>query len=438
MLNKDQMVKLLEREFREKRVYGDAEDLKLFDQVRSDTDVNCKILVNEYYSHGGFNYPDNKAAEDDPSNYIEVSVESVQEAIKNFTRIKIKGADWSERPLYRIDLEKPPILANVIPLGFSQYFNAIAPRKAEIYLKNPYYNIGQDLRSLALKRNDLVLDMRENPSLTSPESEVMKEFKNIYSQMVNLENTLIRKHIETHIGEIAHTTYIDDDEFLPFYIYQIPKVANKDFGVLITSGFSMLPLSVPEELQFIYNYLELLITIPYDFPLPLINDKNYKYYWLIDKLIFFISYIHREHTFFLDGHTYGNGNPPKPFIDRSELCGFLFKFPFDDLPASFCELIIPSIKNTHFLQLVPLYENELYYALEQGGDKLIDKFDEKKISLFLNEKRENTLTTMEYNGDDYGKTANFCSNCGTILRNIQSTAKKIECPNCGKKIKLKY
>ncbi|TXT67059.1 MAG: hypothetical protein BAJALOKI1v1_190002 [Promethearchaeota archaeon] len=199
------------------------------------------------------------------------------------------------------------------------------------------------MRTLAEKRNELVLQMRDNPNLTQPTSQVRKEFDEIYSKMVKIENSLIKTHIEDLIGKIEYTEYIDDDEVLPFYIYQIHQLKNKNYGVLLTSGFSLLPLAVPQELNFRFNYLEFAITIPSDFPLPVKNQKNYEFYWLIEKLRFFISYLHRDKTFFCDGHTYGNGNPPKPLTTNTEICGFLFKFPFETLPSSFCELNIPSI-----------------------------------------------------------------------------------------------
>ncbi len=296
MFKTEELIPILEREFREKRIYGDDEDFKFLNPKKDENGPNCKILINEYYSHGGYHYPDNSTAEKDPTNYIETSIGSVREAIKKFITIKIQNVPLIERPLFRIDLKKPPIMSNIIPLSLSQYVQEIAPRKVDFLKKNPYYSYGQDLTCLAKKRNDIVLDMRENPRLTNPQSESMKNFNKIYSEMMTIENIIIKRHIETNLGEIKHTTYVDDDEFLPIYIYQILKLDNEDFGVLITSGFSTMPLTVPNELQFIYNYLEFLITIPTDFPYPLENNKNHEYYWLIEKLIFFIHYIHREKT----------------------------------------------------------------------------------------------------------------------------------------------
>ena len=111
MLKNDEKIKFLERDFREKRIYGDSEDFELFTQEKNEEGPNCSILVNEYYSHGGFPYQDNEAAENDPTNYIELSVECVEEAIKYFTSLKIKGFPASEMPLYRMDLNKPPVLS---------------------------------------------------------------------------------------------------------------------------------------------------------------------------------------------------------------------------------------------------------------------------------------------------------------------------------------
>ncbi|MEJ2252744.1 MAG: hypothetical protein P8Y97_24185 [Candidatus Lokiarchaeota archaeon] len=64
MIDQEKLIKILEREFREKRIYGDSEDFKLFKQEKDENNQNCNILINEYYSHGGFPYQNNKEAEE--------------------------------------------------------------------------------------------------------------------------------------------------------------------------------------------------------------------------------------------------------------------------------------------------------------------------------------------------------------------------------------
>ncbi len=79
----------------------------------------------------------------------------------------------------------------------------------------------------------------------------------------------------------------------------------------------------------------------------------------------------------------------------------------------------------------------MYYALEKGGEELVKLFRVNNIPLYVNPKRKNLLSKNDYRAKDYGKSANFCQKCGTIIRDIQSKAKKVKCPNCGNKIKLK-
>ncbi|MEJ2252743.1 MAG: suppressor of fused domain protein, partial [Candidatus Lokiarchaeota archaeon] len=277
------------------------------------------------------------------------------------------------------------------------------------------------LESLAIKRNELAIKMQRNPSLRDPNSHLMKEFREIYSKMAEIENFLIKDHIEINLGEIKHVLHVDDDEILPFWLYQIPKLKNKDFGAIVTSGFSMMPLNVPSELNFIFSYLEFLVTIPSDFPLPMKNEKKYEFCWFIEKLKFFISYIHRDRTYFTHSHTYGNGNPPKPFIKSSGICGFLFQYPVEEIPPNFWEFGIPPIKNIHFIQLIPMYENELYYVLDNSDEKLMKLFKDRKIPRYLDMKRKNSLSEKGYNNSNYGKSSTFCKKCGTVIKNIDPT-----------------
>ena len=87
--------------------------------------------------------------------------------------------------------------------------------------------------------------------------------------------------------------------------------------------------------------------------------------------------------------------------------------------------------------MIPLYDNELYYALEKGDEELMKLFEANNIPVYLVSKRKNSISKEDYSAKNYGKSANFCQKCGTIIRDIKSGVKKMKCPNCGKNIKLK-
>jgi ribosomal protein S27AE len=145
------------------------------------------------------------------------------------------------------------------------------------------------------------------------------------------------------------------------------------------------------------------------------------------------KYVHGNKQWFSIGHTFGNGHPPKPFAKNTDLCGFLFRFPYKELPPTFCELKIGR-KPVYFLQILPIYKEEMEYIIQNGSVEFDKRLLEKKIPEYLELQRVNVFAGRKDMVDSEGT---FCRNCGTVVRNIGSNKKRVKCKQCGETIQLK-
>lgn len=252
----------------------------------------------------------------------------------------------------------------------------------------------------------------------------------LQNKLVKLNNQIITKQIHKCIGKIGKT--IEDNEIpqIPLKIHVVPKTKKHNHKVLITSGISALPMQTDHP-----HFIELLMVLPSAFEIP--SDHYHKNYWIIGLMFRMGKYIHLSRQFFSVGHTYGNGNPPKPYTENVNFCGMMFDLPIDLFPYNFCECIIDRFKTIYFLQLLPLYKEEMDFVLVNGFQDLKKKFKADNIPSYVDFNRENVLQEWR-ELDGIAETMGvWCPNCGTVYRKLEPTQTEIKCKSCGHRFKLK-
>ncbi len=223
-----QNIKKLERLFREKRVYGDSEDFKLFKARKDEHRPNCKVLINEFYSWSGFPYMTNEEAESNPNNYRELSVECVLEAMEAFINYKFEPVSWMDMPLHRVSLKAPPKMLNVFPLSLPDYFDAIAKRKKDFNLQNPFHGKSTLLSAIEKKR----IEFSKQIDSVDTRDEAIKKYDSAHLEFVNQMDEIIRFHIQDTFGKIEHTLLVDLRGDAPFYIHQIPASNERNYIII--------------------------------------------------------------------------------------------------------------------------------------------------------------------------------------------------------------
>ena len=183
------------------------------------------------------------------------------------------------------------------------------------------------------------------------------------------ELEIIDSHINKTFGKCKNVFHEMASPDIHVDICIIEPTKKRNHYTLVTMGMGAHKMNTPAEFESEkIDRAELLITLPPDWDLTNLNEENN--YWPM-RWLKVMARLPIEHNTWLGwGHTVPNG---EPFAENTKLSGMLVTPPyfFGEKSAS-CKL--PNGDIVRFYQLVPLYENEMQYKLENGAEALEDSF----------------------------------------------------------------
>jgi hypothetical protein len=197
----------------------------------------------------------------------------------------------------------------------------------------------------------------------------------------------ISGHIERHLGPVANVFHEILSDLVHIDVHVVEPTDERPFYTLVTSGMSDRPMNVPPECQDL-RFAELMISLPADWPMTQEAFRQDDVFWPVRGLKFLARFPHEYETWLSWGHTIPNGDPPEPFADNTSLCCMLLLSPVR-APDEFSSLQIDHEKTINFYSLVPLYQEEMEFKLEQGTDALIERFAEHNVTELLDIQRPN-------------------------------------------------
>ncbi len=207
----------------------------------------------------------------------------------------------------------------------------------------------------------------------------------------------ISDHIEKHIGEIHKAFHEIVSEIVHIDLHWVKPSEAYPFNILVSSGMSDLPMIVPEKLEAeeTRQYAELCFILPEDWkmeaaneslPNPLEDENNY---WPLRWTKILARFPHQAETWLGVGHTIPTSKELDSYSDDNKLC-CMFLFSPVTLPEEFFKLTTDKGKQIRFLNMIPLYKEEMEYKIQNGTDKLVDKFIKYGVSDVLDINRVNT------------------------------------------------
>ena len=137
--------------------------------------------------------------------------------------------------------------------------------------------------------------------------------------------------------------------------------ANEQFPYLrlVTSGMSDLPMTVPAEVDAdVPRYMELMVTLPADWPISQDAFEDERNYWPVRLLKGMARLPHEYDTWLGFGHTIPNGHPSEPYAPGVGFDGAIVLPPVTT-PEDFAELVLEDGKTIAFMALMPLYPEEM-------------------------------------------------------------------------------
>ncbi|WP_369977722.1 suppressor of fused domain protein [Xanthomonas bundabergensis] len=187
----------------------------------------------------------------------------------------------------------------------------------------------------------------------------------------------ISAHIERHLGPIAGVLHEIVSDTVHIDVHVVPACADVPYLRLVTSGMSDLPMTLSEGVE-APRHMELMLSLPADWPLRQQDFEDERHYWPIRLLKTLTRLPHKHATWLGFGHTVPNGDPAEPYAPGVGFDGAIVLPPVS-APEAFGELVIDADKTIVFMTIVPLYPEEMALKLKKGSEALLDRFDAKGV-----------------------------------------------------------
>jgi len=197
------------------------------------------------------------------------------------------------------------------------------------------------------------------------------------------EFKIIDSHIDKTFGKCKNVFHEIVSPDIHVDICVIEPTKQRNYYTLVTMGMGAYKMNIPSELKSNkIDRAELLITLPPDWDLTHLDEEIN--YWPIRWLKIMARLPIEQNTWLGWGHSVPNG---EPFAENTGFSGMLVTMPyfFGEKSAS-CKL--PNKEIVRFYQLVPLYENEMQYKIENGAEALEDLFPDN-FDMIVNVNRKN-------------------------------------------------
>ena len=187
----------------------------------------------------------------------------------------------------------------------------------------------------------------------------------------------IDKHLEEHFGDKYNNVFDEIKSHLVHIdVHIIEPTHDRPFYLLVTSGMSDRPMTVPEWCKE-YQLAELCIMLPPDWDLNYETFKNdQRKFWPVSLITKLARMPHEYDTYLVAPHTVSN-NPSDPPLAEDVGFSAVMLIPPYDLPTTFAQLHLDDGNTIHFWLILPLYSEEMAFKNENGVDAFLDLFYEK-------------------------------------------------------------
>lgn len=211
------------------------------------------------------------------------------------------------------------------------------------------------------------------------------------------ELAAVQAHIRQNFGDFSQVINEVESPDICLKIVIIPPRPEHNYYTLVTMGMGAHRMNVPEdEPQAELERAELLINLPPDWPLADEALLEEAHFWPV-RLLRQIARLPIVDDTWLDwGHIVRNAG--EPYAESTGLCSVLLLSPgvFGE-PCYSCAL--PDGGLVNFYQLIPLYQEELDFALENGMDRFLEQAPDELLEVIW-PKRPNIIADAAEIGYD--------------------------------------
>ncbi len=207
----------------------------------------------------------------------------------------------------------------------------------------------------------------------------------------------VGNHIERTLGPVENVWHEIVSDLVHIDVHPVEPSKERPCWTLVTSGMSERPMRVPEGAED-FEYAELAICLPPDWPLDMESFKDERIYWPVRLLKGLARMPHEYDTWLGPAHSIHNGESEAmtPYAANTKFCCSVLIPPLVMLPEEFGSLETSLGKRVHFHVVWPLYREELEYKLEHGFDALLDKLEAGRVTEVVDVTRSNTCRKKKW------------------------------------------
>jgi hypothetical protein len=194
--------------------------------------------------------------------------------------------------------------------------------------------------------------------------------------------TKLEAHIAETFGEFDMILHEIASPDIHLDVVIVPPSEGRDFITLVTLGMGAHRMNVPKELrEYRLERAELAVSLPPDWPLDSEDERDYwPIHWLKDLARLPIA----NDTWLGFGHTVsGDG----PLAENTELSAVMLAGAYRSQPSE--PLTLTNGDIVRFYQMIPLYEEELKYKMDNDAEALMALFGGDDMSPVINIARRN-------------------------------------------------
>jgi uncharacterized protein len=196
------------------------------------------------------------------------------------------------------------------------------------------------------------------------------------------EEDEVKLHVEDHFGEVNEAALTEIVGGLQVMVS--PADEHFPYLTLVTNGISRSALNVPPGAEE-YQYAELVMHLPPDWPLDDASLADSRYMWPIDLLRSIAHLPEEMDTWYGDAPiVVVNGDPPEPYHPSVEFTSTMLARDTSMPPLERSDGTI-----VHFYTLTTLYDQERKYELKHGWQALADLFMQAQWNPVIDPQRPN-------------------------------------------------
>jgi hypothetical protein len=196
------------------------------------------------------------------------------------------------------------------------------------------------------------------------------------TDVAEADHARITRHIERTLNAEPMVWHEVVSDRVHVDVYSVPPARERDNIVLVSSGMSARPMSVPDGVQHPerHRHAELCLILPPQWKLDAESFADERWYWPVRLIKMLARFPHDFATWIWQGHSIPNYDPPSPYAPDSKLCGAVLIPPFG-LTRDFMD--VDGEPPLRIFQLLPVTQAEMDYKVAHGVGALVDRFVER-------------------------------------------------------------